>query len=80
MNKVTVYQFQVYDPNTDTMHKSRRWGTREAIENIVHGVVLGAGNEVDKSAVEPPDSDIPGLTKIGFDPQPRQGFPTQVKV
>jgi hypothetical protein len=34
MAKVTVYQFTKYDIATDQSVKSRRWATREAIEEI----------------------------------------------
>lgn len=66
MKNVMIFQFEMYDVHTDSLVTSRRWGTREAIEQIARGVAIEA------SATEVPRaflmSDIPGLTKIGFDP------------
>ena len=77
MSKVTVFQFEIYDVINDVMHKSRRWGTREAIKNICCGRVLeNTATEVDKLAVM---SEIDGLTEIGFNPQKSEGFQTSVK-
>lgn len=77
MSKVIIYQFRVYDPTNDEMTKSRRWGTREAIEKIAHGQVLDdTTTEVDESAIA---SDIPGLTERDFNPSKCQGFQTSVK-
>jgi hypothetical protein len=77
MPKITIYQFEVYDPQNDQMKKSRRWGTREAVEKITHGKVLdNTAIEVDESAVA---SDIPGLTEKDFIPNKRQGLQTSVK-
>ena len=76
MGKITIYQFEIYDPLNDEMRTSRRWGTREAIKNIAAGHVLDkSATEVDESAVE---SDILGLTTKGFIPNPRQGFQSEV--
>jgi hypothetical protein len=64
--KVAVYQFEIYDVQHDEMKRSRRWGTREAIERIAHGIVLeDSATEVDQFEV---DSDIPGLTEKDFIP------------
>lgn len=77
MSKITIHQFKVYDPQNDQMKKSRRWGTREAIEKIAHGKVLDdTATEVDESAVA---SDIPGLTERDFNPHESRGFQTSVK-
>lgn len=77
MSKVTIYQVKVYDPQNDEMRKSRRWGTREAIEKIAHGKVLDdTATEVDESAIA---SDIPGLTERDFNPHKCQGFQMSVK-
>lgn len=79
MNKVKVYQFEVYDVHNDGMKKSRRWGTRETIEKIVAGskLLLETETEVDESAVS---SDVPGLTEIGFNPHKHDSFQTLVKM
>jgi hypothetical protein len=70
LDMVTIYQFEVYDPHIDHMKRSRRWGTRAAIENIAHGNILeSTAHTVDQSVV---DSDIPGLTLIDFDPHERK--------
>jgi hypothetical protein len=71
MSRVTIYQFQIYDVNSDHMQKSRRWGTREAIESIHGNVLENTASEVDESEVM---SDLPGLTDRDFIPHPREGF------
>lgn len=67
MPTVLIFPFEVYDPVSDQMVRSRRWGTREAVEQVAHGCVIEEG------ALEVPrhflDTDIPGMTHIGFDPQ-----------
>jgi hypothetical protein len=73
---VTIYQFEVYQVQTDETVKSRRWGTREAILELAHGqVVEDTAMEVDQSIVE---SDIRGFTLRDFNPHPRHGFQTRV--
>ena len=67
MSTVLIFPFEVYDGVSDRMIRSRRWGTREAVEQIAHGMVI------EEDAVEVPryllDTDIPGMTKVGFDPR-----------
>ena len=76
MRRITIYQFEVYNPQDDQMIKSRRWGTSEAIEQIAHGRVLrNTAVEVDESAVA---SDIPGLSEKDFIPHKHQGFQTSI--
>jgi hypothetical protein len=71
---VTIFQFEVYDPHIDGIKISRRWGTREAIENIAHGSILeSTAHTVSRSVV---DSDIPGMTAIDFDPHAHSSFLT----
>lgn len=66
MTHVTIFRFEVYDAHTDCMVKSRRWGVREAVEQIAHGVIIeSSATEVPRSALM---SDIPGLSEIDFDP------------
>lgn len=66
MSKVTIFQFELYIPQNDEIRKSRRWGTREAIEKIALGKVLeDTATEVDESAIA---SDIHGLTERDFNP------------
>ena len=76
--KIDVFQFTRYDISTDQVVKSRRWGTREAINNLGGGFVIleSTRRQVDPSAVV---SDHPGLTAIGFNPDATSGFPRQVK-
>jgi hypothetical protein len=65
----TIYRFKPI-----MMIESRRWGTREAVDNIAHGQVLEhTAVDVDESAIE---SDIPGLTRRSFDPHSAFGFQT----
>lgn len=66
MTKVTIFQFEVYSVVTDDMKKSRRWGTRAAIEKIAGRVLEDTRTEVDAAVVE--KSDLIGFTERGFDP------------
>jgi hypothetical protein len=76
MANITIYQFEIYDSHDDVMKKSRRWGTRDAIEQIAHGKVIeNTAIEVDVSAVT---SDIFGFTEKNFTPHERQGFQKNV--
>jgi hypothetical protein len=75
MAKVTVYQFTNYDIASDHVIKSRRWGTREAIEFIKANVIENTAVEVDDSVL---GRQVPGLSEIGFNPLAVKGFPTQV--
>jgi hypothetical protein len=73
MSTVTIHQFEVYDINIDNLMKSRRWGTREAIESIARGRILPeTAAEVDEAAVK---FDIPGFTMRNFQPNKNSGFP-----
>jgi len=67
--EVLIYEFEVYDPIDDSLKKSRRWGTSEAINNTTHGRIIGEGVSVDRSVVEAPKTDIDGLTEPDFDPK-----------
>lgn len=62
---VTVYQFQRYDITSDSWRISRRWGTRGAIAALGSGfqILESTGAEVAEADGQ---SDIHGLTKIGF--------------
>jgi hypothetical protein len=62
--KVTIYQFTVYDISQDEMRRSRRWGTREAIERIRSGSVL----EETATEVEGSCLDDNGMTQRDFNP------------
>jgi hypothetical protein len=73
--KVKIYQFTKYSIQSDGNQKSRRWGTREAIERLGGDVIEDTEIEVDASAVA---SDIEGLTVRNFNPRPRTDFQTQV--
>jgi hypothetical protein len=75
--KITIYQFQVYDIRSDSIIKSKRWGTEKAIREIACGEMLkDTGVEAEESVVQ---SDIHGFTEIGFDPNPRGDFQTSVR-
>lgn len=73
--KVKIYQFTKYSIQSDGNVKSRRWGTREAIERLGGDVIEDTEIEVDASAIA---SDIEGLTERNFNPRPRTGVQTQV--
>jgi hypothetical protein len=75
-NTVTVYEFNMYDPSTDQVKKSRRMGTRPAIEKIANGSPL------EETKIDVPVSqlsrEISGMTEIDFNPHKRPlGFQTQ---
>ncbi len=76
MSKVTVYQFTVYDVTHDEHIRSRRWGTLEGIKGVCGVAVKDTATEIDDRYVDKVD----GLTERGFDPNPREGFQTQVDV
>jgi hypothetical protein len=72
MSTVTIYQFEVYDISIDNITKSKRWGTREAIESIARGRILPeTAAEVDEAAVK---CDILGFTMRNFQPNKNSGF------
>lgn len=72
MAKVTIYRFETWDSANDEVRTSRRWGTKEAIEEIAGGRVLEeTAREVDEAVVR---SDIWGFTERDFDPDTRSGF------
>jgi hypothetical protein len=75
MAKVTVYQFTNYDIASDNVIKSRRWGTREAIDFIKANVLEDTAVEVDDAAL---GRQLPGLSEIGFNPRAVKDFQTQV--
>jgi len=78
MAGVKIYQFRVYDITTDKALVSRRWGTREAIQNTACGEILEATEVlVDEGDVR---SDITGLTDRDYKPVPyKLGFQTQAR-
>lgn len=79
-NEVDVFQFMVYSISADNMQKSRRYGTKEAIEKTVGGKVLFKSKcTIHRSIVESPNTDIEGLTPIDFNPDVRTGFQTHVQ-
>lgn len=63
MAKVTVYQFTNYDIASDNVIKSRRWGTREAIEFIKANVLEDTAVEVDDLVL---GRQVSGLSEIGL--------------
>jgi hypothetical protein len=76
MTKITVYQFTKYDIASDQSIKSRRLGTREAIQEIGATILENTAMEVDESVL---GSQMAGLSDIGFNPAAMQGFQTQVR-
>jgi hypothetical protein len=77
MGKVHIYRFVLYDITSDSIHQSRRWGTRDAIERIGGEVLVDTGTEVNASAVI---SDIPGLTARDYSPPVHAAFQHEVSV
>jgi hypothetical protein len=57
--KVKVYRFTVYDITADEQHRSRRWGTREAIDRARGEVLEDTATEVDESVL---GREIDGMT------------------
>lgn len=77
MANVTIYRFEVWNSATDEIRQSRRWGTREAIEQLAHGrVIEETAHEVDEAVVK---SDIWGFTVRDFDPDTSTGFQAYVR-
>ena len=76
MAKVTVYRFKKYDIESDHEKKSRRWGTREAIEAIDGAVLEDTATEVDEAVL---GREINGLSDIGYDPHATKGFQTEIR-
>lgn len=77
MTTVTIYQFSLYNPETDGMRTSRRWGTREAIAHYTGGKLHeDTAADVPESAV---NSDLQGLTARDFNPHASRGFQTTVR-
>ena len=75
MAKVKVYRFTVYDITNDEQRRSRRWGTRQAIEHARGQVLEDTAIEVDESVL---GREIEGMTDRNFDPHPRTEFQQQV--
>jgi hypothetical protein len=65
MTKITVYHFEVWDPTTDQMVRSKRMGTPDAIKNTAHGREIGPGVDVDASEV---GTEIHGFTVRNYRP------------
>ncbi len=77
MAAVVIFNFSFYDVTTDKVIRSRRMGRRDAIARIRGIIDEESGVEVDDSAL---DSEIEGLTRIGYEPVPFVGgFPTGTK-
>lgn len=71
MNKITIYQFTMYDISTDAEVKSRRWATREAITHANGTILEETATEVEETKVR---SDIEGMTTRGFSPKHQPGL------
>jgi len=67
MPTVKIYQFEVYDIQTDLTKRSRRWGTLDGIENtkVATRVLRETETEVDASVI---GISVAGLTEIDFIP------------
>ena len=65
MEKVTIYQFTIYDVMSDTMILSKRWGTLEAIKKACGNPLLETAMEINRVDL---NSDIDDFTVKGFDP------------
>jgi hypothetical protein len=76
MTMVTVYRFTKYDIASDNICKSRRYGTREAIERLCGTILEDTAAEVDASVL---GAEIDGLTSVGFDPYASSGFQREVR-
>lgn len=77
---VDVYRFQTYSGNTDQMTTSRRYATVDAIRTIAKGEVLYRTKiSIDRRSIEPPNTDIEGMTNIGFQPTSSGGFPRKLQ-
>ncbi|MBG7619366.1 hypothetical protein I5R65_07810 [Herbaspirillum sp. AP02] len=77
MTKVKVYQFECYDIMSDQFIRSKRWATTAAIARIPGATqILESGIEVDERVIE---SDIEGMTQIGFNPGTASGFQREIE-
>lgn len=64
-SRIEIYQFTIYDGNSDQLIQSKRWGTASGIESVGGQILRDTKRLVDASAVH---SEIQGLTKIGYIP------------
>jgi hypothetical protein len=72
MATISIYRFSMYDVREDCFVKSKRWATFKAIHELPGAIIDAASEvEVDQSMVE---SDIPGMTHIGYYPAQHMGF------
>ena len=71
MTKITVYHFEVWDPVSDQIVRSKRMGTPDAIKNTAHGREVGQGIDVDVADV---GTEIAGFTVRNYRP-PGSGNP-----
>jgi hypothetical protein len=61
---VTVYQYIILDPGPVERRKSRRWGTRQAIDGLkLAEIVEDSATEVDDAVLN-----AGGFTALDFDP------------
>lgn len=65
MTKVTIYQFSIYDVNSDEPKISRRWGTVDGIKAVGGSFFEHTHAEVDGTLV---GAEVPGLTARDFMP------------
>jgi hypothetical protein len=63
--QIEVYQFTIYDGISDQLITSRRWGTLTGIAAVGGNPLRHSKCLVEASDIE---SEINGLTKIGFEP------------
>jgi hypothetical protein len=73
---VTIFRFQKYDIGSESIRISKRWGTREAIRALGGEVLAETATEAPDECVQ---SDVIGLTPIGYEPTSINGAQEQVE-
>jgi hypothetical protein len=70
--KVKVYRFETYNPEKDSMSKSNRWATREAIDWVRGHALEGTEREIESSLL---GREVSGMTDRGYrDPDMGEGM------
>jgi hypothetical protein len=78
MTLVTVYQFTIYNVQSDERCLSRRWGTKAGIAAVCGTPIESTATDVDASFVGQEEFD---LTVRDFNPKGRPpGFQTRVSI
>jgi len=63
--QIEIYQFTIYDGISDQFITSRRWGTLTGIAAVGGNPLRNSMRLAEASDIE---SEVSGLTKIGFEP------------